>query len=98
MATEHPHDLNDSQWAALNRLIPEPSRRKHGRGRPWKNRRFVLNAILWVFAYWFPLGRSVRSLPAISNVSSEVSAMGTVENTKGSAGGISRGLADTGST
>jgi transposase len=48
MATEHPHALNDSQWAVLNPLIPEPSRRKDGRGRPWKNRRSVLNAILWV--------------------------------------------------
>ncbi len=48
MATEHPHDLNDSQWAVLNPLIPEPSRRKDGRGRPRKNRRSVLNAILWV--------------------------------------------------
>jgi transposase len=29
-------------------LIPEPSRRKDGRGRPWKDRRIVLNGILWV--------------------------------------------------
>src|SRR5881296_2816927 len=34
MATGHRHDLNDSQWAVLNPLIPEPSRRKDGRGRP----------------------------------------------------------------
>src|SRR5713226_4733752 len=29
-------------------LIPEPPRRKDGRGRPWKARRSVLNGILWV--------------------------------------------------
>ncbi len=41
-------DLTDSQWAALDPLIPEPPRRKDGRGRPWKERRAVLNGILWV--------------------------------------------------
>jgi transposase len=48
MSSEHPRDLTDSQWAVLNPLIPEPSRRKGGRGRPWKSRRSVLNAVLWV--------------------------------------------------
>ena len=41
-------DLTDSQWAALDPLIPEPSRRKDRRGRPWKDRRAVLDGILWV--------------------------------------------------
>jgi transposase len=41
-------DLTDSQWDVLEPLIPEPSRRKDGRGRPWKNRRAVLNGILSV--------------------------------------------------
>jgi len=27
-------DLTDAQWALLNSLIPEPKRRKNGRGRP----------------------------------------------------------------
>lgn len=40
--------LTDSQWAVLNPLIPEPSPRKDGRGRPWKDRRAVLDGILWV--------------------------------------------------
>ena len=48
MPTDHPHDLTDSQWDVLEPLIPEPSRRKDGRGRPWKNRRAVLDGILWV--------------------------------------------------
>jgi transposase len=41
-------DLSDSQWAVPDRLIPEPSRRKDGRGRPWRARRAVLDGILWV--------------------------------------------------
>ena len=41
-------DLSDSQWAVLDPLIPEPSRRKDGRGRPWKGRGAVLDGILWV--------------------------------------------------
>ena len=41
-------ELTDIQWAILDALTPEPSRRKDGRGRPWKDRRIVLNGILWV--------------------------------------------------
>lgn len=41
-------DLTDLQWAILDALIPEPPRRKDRRGRPWKDRRSVLNGILWV--------------------------------------------------
>lgn len=43
-----PRDLSDAQWTILDPLIPEPERRKDGRGRPWKPRRSVLNGILWV--------------------------------------------------
>jgi transposase len=32
----------------LDKLIPEPTPREDGRGRPWKDRRAVLNGILWV--------------------------------------------------
>src|SRR5215831_13388742 len=41
-------NLTDSQWAALDPLIPEPSGRKNGRGRPWKEPRAVLSGILWI--------------------------------------------------
>jgi len=41
-------DLTDAQWALLNPLIPEPKRRKDGRGRPWRNRREVLDGILYI--------------------------------------------------
>ncbi len=41
-------DLTDAQWETLDKLIPEPPCRKDRRGRPWKNRRAVLNGVLWV--------------------------------------------------
>lgn len=41
-------DLTGPQWAILDGLIPEPPRRKDRRGRPRKDRRTVLNGILWV--------------------------------------------------
>ncbi len=43
-----PRDLTDAQWAVLDPLIPEPVRRKDGRGRPWKPRRDVLHGILYI--------------------------------------------------
>ena len=41
-------DLIDAQWEILEPLIREPRRREDGRGRPRKDRRAVLNGILWV--------------------------------------------------
>jgi transposase len=41
-------DLTDAQWSSLDPLVPEPPRRRDGRGRPWKDRRAVLNGVLWV--------------------------------------------------
>jgi|SRR5215469_18363415 len=41
-------DLTDAQWRVLNDLIPEPEPRHDGRGRPWTDRRAVLNGIMWV--------------------------------------------------
>jgi transposase len=48
MSLANTRELSDAQWAILSDLIPEPTRRKDGRGRPWKDRRAVLNGILWV--------------------------------------------------
>ena len=48
MPSHYARDLTDAQWAVLDPLIPEPTRRKDGRGRPWKPRRAVLDGILWV--------------------------------------------------
>jgi transposase len=52
-------DLGDDQWAVLDTLIPKPKRRIHGRGRPGKSRRSVLNGILWVL----PTGAAWADLP-----------------------------------
>src|SRR5438270_1649845 len=41
-------DLTDFHWSILDALIPEPTPRRDGRGRPWKARRSVLDGILWV--------------------------------------------------
>lgn len=46
--TQISRDLTDSQWAILDAIIPEPQCRRDGRGRPWKDRRAVLNGMLWV--------------------------------------------------
>lgn len=48
MPQHHPRDLTDAQWAILDPLIPEPSRRQDGRGRPWRDRREVLHGILYI--------------------------------------------------
>jgi transposase len=41
-------DLTDEHWRILGPLIPNPKCRHDRRGRAWKNRRSVLNGILWV--------------------------------------------------
>jgi transposase len=48
MPLANTRDLTDGQWEVLDKLIPEPTPRNDGRGRPWKDRRAVLNGILWV--------------------------------------------------
>src|SRR2546425_3226028 len=48
MPLANTRDLTDAQWRILDELIPEPIRRRDRRGRPWKDRRAVLNGILWV--------------------------------------------------
>jgi transposase len=44
----HLRDLTDAQWTILDSLIPQPRTRKDGRGRPWRNRREVLNGVLYI--------------------------------------------------
>jgi transposase len=51
-------DLTDEQWGLLSGLLPPLPRRPDGRGRPWKDSRAVLDAILWVLrtgAQWYAL-------------------------------------------
>ena len=41
-------DLTDEKWNMVEPLIPMPPRRSDGRGRPWRDPREVLNAVLWI--------------------------------------------------
>jgi transposase len=43
-----PRDLTDDQWEIIGPFLPMASRRKDGRGRPWKENRAVLDGILWI--------------------------------------------------
>ncbi len=52
-------DLTEEQWNMLEPLIPMPPRRPDGRGRPWRDPREVLNAILWILR----TGAPWRDLP-----------------------------------
>ena len=35
-ASPHPRDLTDEQWDFIGPFLPELTRRKDGRGRPWR--------------------------------------------------------------
>ena len=52
-------DLTDKQWQILEPIF-RPRRRPDGRGRPWRETRAVLNAVLWILrtgAPWHDLPR-----------------------------------------
>jgi transposase len=52
-------DLTDDQWAIIQPLIPNPTKRFDGKCRPWKDpRREVMNGILWILrtgAPWYDM-------------------------------------------
>jgi transposase len=39
----HRYELDDRQWSFIAEFFPRP-----GRGRPWRDHRSLVNAILWV--------------------------------------------------
>ena len=41
-------DLTSEQWKVIEPLLPKPTTRSDGRGRPWRDPHDVLNGILWV--------------------------------------------------
>jgi transposase len=41
-------ELSNGQWAAIEPLLPRPSMRTDGKGRPRRDDRDVLNGILWI--------------------------------------------------
>jgi transposase len=52
-------DLTDAQWAILEPIF-RPKRRSDGRGRPWRDTRWVLNGVLWILR----TGAQWRELPS----------------------------------
>lgn len=40
--------LTDKQWEKLKDLIPDGPKRADGKGRPWRDKREVLEGILWI--------------------------------------------------
>ena len=60
----HRRDLTDEQWDLIGPILPEVARRQDGRGRPWADRRAVLNGVLWILrtgAPWADLPDRYRS-------------------------------------
>lgn len=41
-------DLTDKQWEVVGSILPKDRVRKDRRGRPWSDRRDVMNGILWI--------------------------------------------------
>lgn len=40
--------LSDKQWEKIEHLVPDGAVREDGRGRPWKDKRAVLEGVLWI--------------------------------------------------
>jgi transposase len=41
-------DITEEQWNVVKTILPEDPVRDDGRGRPWSDRRVVLNGALWI--------------------------------------------------
>src|SRR6266542_1362339 len=41
-------ELTNEQWDVIKNILPEDPVREDGRGRPWSDRRTVLNGMLWI--------------------------------------------------
>lgn len=41
-------DLTEDQWKVVSAILPEDPVRPDGRGRPWSDRRQLLNGVLWI--------------------------------------------------
>ena len=41
-------DLTEEQWAVVSAILPADRVRSDRRGRPWTDRRTVLNGVLWI--------------------------------------------------
>jgi len=48
MANRRGEEVTDEQWELIGPLIPDPPRRADGRGRPWRDKREIMNGVLWI--------------------------------------------------
>ena len=53
-------DLTDQQWSVVSSILPADPVRSDKRGRPWTDRRTVLNGVLWILR----TGAPWKDLPA----------------------------------
>jgi len=53
-------DLTDDQWRIISTILPEDPIREDKRGRPWSDRRTVLQGVLWILR----TGAPWKDLPA----------------------------------
>ena len=53
-------ELTNEQWAQIQDLIPDPVKRADGRGRPARDKRQVLEGVLWILR----TGAPWKDLPA----------------------------------
>lgn len=53
--------LTDKQWEKIKDLVPDGNKRADGKVRPWRDKREVLEGILWVLK----TGAQWNHLPAI---------------------------------
>ena len=59
-------DITDEQWQVIETILPADRVRADRRGRPWSDRRTVLNGVLWILrtgAPWQDLPPRRRSQP-----------------------------------
>jgi hypothetical protein len=75
MPLANSRDLSDAQWEILDDLIPKPKIRMDGRGRPWKERRAVLNGVLWVLRMGAPWADVPDRLSVLSDLPQPISAV-----------------------
>jgi hypothetical protein len=85
-------DLTKAQWEILNLLIPEPTPRKDGRGRAWKDLASRLERHFMGAAYGCSLGRRSRPLSLLPDLPQTVSAMGSLRSNERISGGSCTGL------
>jgi transposase len=67
--------LTDKQWEKIQYLVPDGPVRSDGKGRPWKDKRQVLEGILWIVktgARWRDLPGDYPAVPILPQTFSAV--------------------------